>query len=123
MFIEIRDEDSDLDRPVIPKFVLNEDASTFDRDSISDDFDEKIKIKNQTNFKDLTIVVYVYDSKSQNWISFGNATVNGRNDVTTVKSKKDLGDYKYFAFESTDGKVYNYMPIAEDDDLVVNVSL
>lgn len=122
MYIEIRDEGSDLRKPVVPQFILNEEAVTFDRKSLVGSFDENIKIKNYTNLKGLTINVYVYDSKKLEWTTYGSATVNGRGDVTTVKSKKDLEDYKYFAFEATDGYVYNYMPMAADDDLIVNVS-
>lgn len=122
VILEIRDEGTDLKKPVVPQFD-NEAAYFFDARTAAEKFDENLKIKNQTKLKKISFKVSVYDKKTKSWIYYGEAEVNGKNDVTKVKTKLDLGDYRYFAVEAMDGQDYNYMPIPDDDDLIINVSL
>ena len=81
-----------------------------------------MKIRNQTNTKGLSFNVSVYDAKKQQWVKFGTATTKKKGDESTVKSKLDLEDYKYFAIESMDNEDYNYMPVEDDSDLIINVA-
>jgi len=122
MYIEIRDEGSNLKEVVAPGFDSHENAYAIDRKFMSGKFDEYIKIKNNTDLKGLTINVYAYDDRARTWMFFGSATVKRRNGVARVKSRKHLGDYRYFVVESADGSIYKYMPFVDDYDLYINVS-
>lgn len=122
LMLEIRDEGTDLKKSVVPEFD-NEDAFVFDGRNAFETFDENMKLRNKTTLKKLSFKVSVYDSKNGKWIYYGEAEVNGKNDVTKVKTKLKLKDYRYFAIEALDGESYNLMPIPEDDDLIINISL
>ena len=121
LHVEIREQGTDLKKAVFPYFS-NPKAYLFDRRYISGEFDENMKIRNQTNNKGLSFNVSVYDVKKQQWVKFGTATTKKKGDESTVKSKLDLEDYKYFAIESMDNEDYNYMPVEDDSDLIINVA-
>lgn len=123
LYIEVRDEGSDLRKPAVPYFE-NQDAGFIDGKFIKGSYDENLKLHNLTNLKRITFKVYVYDRGKKEWTEYGQAQLNGKDDYTGVKkrSRMDLEDCRYFAIESIDGDKYNYSAYADDSDLIINVS-
>ncbi|MCH5292087.1 MAG: hypothetical protein J1D88_10105 [Treponema sp.] len=126
LLIEVRSEGSDLKKPACPRFDKNPDAFVFDVASLGEDADENLKIRCYFVPKGkVSFLVSVYDRKSRKWIQWGTAEVKRNGDTQKVKGGKhgDLDDYRYFAVEAMDGQEYNYVPLVDDDDLYINISM
>lgn len=125
LVIEVRNEGSDFSKPAIPTYTGDPNAFFFDLADIDDDADENMKLKGKFPTKQrVGFQVYAYNKKRHDWIEFGTAYIERKNDKDSVEGKNnDLSKYRYYAIESMDGTEYNYEPEEDDDDLIVVVTL
>lgn len=122
LYVEVRDQNSDLKMAAAPAFSYSENAFFLQRKLIRGKFDENMKFRNRTEDKRVVFSVYAYHPRSRSWIPYGTAKTGGKNSLAKVSTRLDLGDYEYFAFYPSNEKEYKYTAMADDDDLIITIS-
>ena len=126
LIIEVREDGSDLSKPVLPKWNKNTEIFSFDLKSLKNEPDENVKFFcNSVRGVGRIFKLYAYDSEQKNWILYGTVQVkkqrNGEK-MGTEKGVRDLDDYRYFAIETENANSYKFTFGEDDDDLFITVN-
>ena len=125
--IEIRNEGSDLSRAAVPKYLASQNSYTFSVEDLSGKTKDNIKVVVYAPVSQPRLFkISVYDVKKHDWMFWGTAKVKHtgwRYDSDNGDSKhKGLRKYKYIAIEPLDDQQrYNFIPFADDADIIINV--
>jgi len=85
-------------------------------------FEDYVKLHNVSSDSNISFRIYIHNSGSNEWITYGIGKLKGAGDTDTIDSGiKNIDRYRYFAIESMDGKKFKYEFYKNRNDLHINI--